>query len=62
MKESGINVKIFDSYSTRSMRTVKYKMSGLSFKEIVKLARWSNKKNSRFYDRPIKELLNYLFR
>ena len=38
MKESGINVNIFGSHSTRSTSTSKCKISGLSFKEIAKSA------------------------
>ena len=38
MKESGINVNIFGSHSTRSASTSKCKISGLTFKEIAKSA------------------------
>ena len=64
MKESGVNVNIFDSYSTRSASTSKSKISGLSFKEIVKSAGWSNEKTfAKFYDKPIQEdFSNYLFK
>ena len=64
MKESGINVKIFGSHSTRSASTSKCKISALSFKEIEKSAGWSNEKSfAQFYDKPIQEdFSNYLFR
>ena len=42
MKKSETNVHIFDSHSTRSSSTSKYKTSWLSFKETAKLAGWSN--------------------
>ena len=44
MKESGINIKIFGSHSTRSASTSKCKIYGLSFKEIAKSAGWSDEK------------------
>ena len=44
MKESGINVNIFGSHSTRSVSTPKCKIMELSFKEIAKSAGWSNEK------------------
>ena len=54
MKESRINVNIFNSHSTRSASTWKSKTSGLSFKEIAKSAEWSNKKAfAQLYNRPI---------
>ena len=64
MKESGVNVNIFGSHSTRSASASKCKMSGLSFKEIAKSAGWSNEKTfAKFYDKPIQEdFSNYLFR
>ena len=66
MKESGVNVNIFGSHSTRSTSTSKCKISGLSFKEIAKSAGWSNEKTfmiSKFYDKPIQEdFSNYLFK
>ena len=64
MKESGINVNIFGSHSTRSASISKCKMSGLSFEEIAKSAGCSNEKTfAQFYDRPIQEdFSNYLFR
>ena len=64
MKESGINVNIFDSHSTRSASTSKCKISRFSFKETVKSAGWSNEKTfAQFYDKPIQEAFsNYLFR
>ena len=40
MEESGINVNILGSHSTRSASTSKCKISGLSFKEIGKSAGW----------------------
>ena len=56
MKESRINVNIFGFHSTRSASTSKYKISGLSFKEIAKSAGWSNEKTFvQFYDKPIQE-------
>ena len=63
IKESGINVNIFGSHSTRSASASKCKKSGLSFKEIAKSAAWSNEKTfAKFYDRPIQEdFSNYLF-
>ena len=64
MKESGVNVNIFGSHSTRSASTSKCKISGLSFKEIAKSAGWSNEKAfAKFYDKPIQEYFsNYLFK
>ena len=64
MKESGINVNIFGSHSTRSGSTSKREISGLSFKEIAKSAGWSNDKTfAQFYDSPIQEdFSNYLFK
>ena len=64
MKESGVNVNIFGSHSTRSASTSKCKISGLSFKEIAKSAGWSNEKTfAKFYDKPIQEdFSNYLFK
>ena len=64
MKESGVNVNIFGSHSTRSASTSKCKISGLSFKDIVKSAGWSSEKTSaEFYDKPIQEdFSNYLFK
>ena len=54
MKESEININIFGSHSTRLASTINGKMSGLSFKELVKSAGWLNeKKVTRFYDRSI---------
>ena len=44
MKESGVNVNIFRSYSTRSASASKCKISGQSFKEIAKSTGWSNEK------------------
>ena len=41
MKESEVNVDRFGSYPTRSASTSKYKIAGLSFKEIAKSAGWS---------------------
>ena len=38
MKQSGVNVNIFGSHSTRSASTSKCKVSELSFKEIAKSA------------------------
>ena len=55
MKESGVNVNIFGSHSTRSASTSKCKILGLSFKEIVK-SEWSiEKKFAQFYDKSIQE-------
>ena len=64
MKESGGNVNIIGSHSTRSASTSKCKISGLSFKEIAKSAGWSNEKTfAKFYDKPIQEdFSNYLFK
>ena len=64
LKESGVNVNIFGSHSTRSASTSKCKISGLSFKEIAKSAGWSNEKTfAKFYDKPIQEdFSNYLFK
>ena len=64
MKQSGINVNIFGSHSTRSASASKCKISGLLFKEIAKSAGWSNEKTfAQFYDKPIQEdFSNYLFR
>ena len=64
MKESGVNVNIFGSHSTRSASTSKCKISGLSFREIAKSAGWSNEKTfAKFYDKPIQEdFSNYLFK
>ena len=64
MKKSGINVNIFDSHSTRSASTSKYKISRLSSKETAKSAGWSNEKTfAKFYDKPIQEdFSNYLFK
>ena len=64
MKESGINVKIFGSHSTRSASASKCKISRLLFKEIAKSARWSNEKTfAQYYDKPVPEdFSNYLFR
>ena len=54
MKESGINVNIFGSHSTRSASTSKCKISGLSFKETAKSAGWSNEKTlTQLHDKPI---------
>ena len=56
MKDSGINVNIFGSHSTRSASTSKCKISGLSFKEIAKSTGWSNGKIfAKFFDRSIQE-------
>ena len=56
MKESGINVNLFASHSTRSPPTSKCNTSGLSFKEIAKSAGWLNEKTfSQFYDWTIQE-------
>ena len=64
MKESGVNVNVFGSHSTRSASTSKCKISGLSFKEIAKSAGWSNEKTfAKFYDKPIQEdFSKYLFK
>ena len=64
MKESGVNVNIFGSHSTRSVSTSKSKISGLSFKEIAKSAGWSNEKTfAKFYDKRIQEdFSNYSFK
>ena len=64
MKESGVNVNIFGSHSTRSASTSKCKILGLSFKEIAKSAGWSNEKTfAKFYDKPIQEhFSSYLFK
>ena len=64
MKESGVNVNIFGSHSTRSASTSKCKISGLSFKETAKSAGCSNEKTfEKFYDKPIQEdCSNYLFK
>ena len=44
MEDSGINVNIFDSHSTRSASASKHKIFGLLFKILVKSAGWLNKK------------------
>ena len=44
MEDSGINVNIFDSHSTRSASASKRKIFGLLFKILVKSAGWLNKK------------------
>ena len=65
MKESGINVNIVGSHSTRLASTSKDKISELSFKEIAKSAGWSKNEKTfvQFYDKPIQEdFSNYLFR
>ena len=64
MKESGVNINIFGSYSTRSASASKRKILGLSFKEIAKSAGWSNEKTfAKFYGKPIQEdFSNYLFK
>ena len=64
MNESGVNVNIFGSHSTRSALTSKCKISGLSFRDIAKSAGWSNEKMfAKFYDKPIQEdFSNYLFK
>ena len=61
MKESGVNLNILGSHSTRSASISKCK---ISFKEIVKSAGWSNEKTfAKFYDKPIQEdFSNYLFK
>ena len=51
MRESGINVDIFGSHSTRSASTSKCNISELSFKEFAKSAGWSNENTfAQFYD------------
>ena len=45
MKESGVNVDIFGSHSTRTASTSKCKAAGLSFKEISKSAGWSTERS-----------------
>ena len=64
MKEPGVNVNVFGSHSTRPTSTSKYKISGLSFKEIAKSAGWPNEKTfAKFYDEPIQEdFSNYFFK
>ena len=60
MKESGINVNIFVSHSTRSASTSKCKISTLSFKETAKAAGWSNEKTfAKFFDKLIQEDFSY---
>ena len=44
MKESEININIFSSHSIRLASTINGKMSGLSFKELVKSAGWLDEK------------------
>ena len=57
MKESGINVNIFASHSTRSASTTSTcKIFGLSFEEIAKSAGWSNEKTfAQLNDRAIQD-------
>ena len=64
MKVSGINKNIFGFRSTRSVSALKYNISELSFKEILKSAGLSNEKPfPQFYDRPIQnDFSNYSFR
>ena len=53
-KESGVNVDIFGSHSTRAASTSKCKAAGLSFKEISKSAGWSTERSfTLYYDKPI---------
>ena len=60
MKESGVNVNIFGSHSTRSASTSKCKISRLSFKETAKAVGWSNEKTfAKFFDKPIQEDFSY---
>ena len=65
LKESGINLNIFGSHSTKSASTSKWKISGLSFsfKKIAKSAGWSNGKTSAKFYKPIQEdFSNHLFK
>ena len=56
MKESGVNMDMFRSHSTRAALTSKCKAAGLSFKEISKLAGWSTERPfAIYYDKPIED-------
>ena len=56
MKESGVNVDIFGSHSTRTASTSKCKAAGLSFKEISKSTGWSTERSfALYYDKPLED-------
>ena len=56
MKESGVNVEIFGSHSTRAASSSKCKAAGLPFKEISKSAGWSIERSfALYYDKPIED-------
>ena len=56
MTESGVNVDIFGSHSTRAALTSKCKAAGLSFKEISKSAGWSTERSfALYYDKPTED-------
>ena len=55
MKESGVNVDMFGSHSTRAALTSKCKAAGLSFKEISKSAGWPSESSFALYDNPIED-------
>ena len=56
MKESGVNVEILGSHSTRAALTSKCKAAGLSFKEISKSAGWPSESSfALYYDNPTED-------
>ena len=56
MKESGVNMDMFGSHSTRAALTSKCKAAGLSFKELSKSAGWSTERFfALYYDKPIED-------
>ena len=56
MKESGVNMDMFGSHSTRAALTSKCKAAGLSFKETSKSAGWSTERPfAIYYDKPIQD-------
>ena len=56
MKESGVDMEIFGSHSTRAVSTSKCKAAGWSFKEISKSAGWSTERFfALYYDKPIED-------
>ena len=56
LKEAGVNVSVFNAYSTRSAASSKANDKGLNLAEISKAAGWSNTKTfAMFYKKTISE-------